>query len=123
MKQSQVAISSNVINFHSDTGEPCLCLLGPWRALAGPGFGMLRPADTRKNASVYTGWPKKTVPWVDSRLPTKKSVIQQTRKQGTYRQGRDASRSPLFPSGWSIQGGPKNCPLGTNQKFSYTHCH
>jgi len=28
----------------------------------GPWFGMLRPADTRKNASVYTGWAKKLFP-------------------------------------------------------------
>ncbi len=52
----------------------------------GPGFGMVRPADTRKNASVYTGWPKKTVPCVDSRLPTKNSVIQQ----------RHANRAPII---------------------------
>jgi len=84
MKQSQVAISSNVRNFHSDTGEPCLCLLGPWRALAGPGFGMLRPADTRKNASVYTGWPKRLSPGL---------IAAYQRKNQLY--SRHANRAPI----------------------------
>jgi len=123
MKQSQVAISSNVRNFHSDTGEPCLCLLGPWRALAGPGFGMVRPADTRKMPLYIQGGPKKLSLGLIAAYQRKNQLYSKDTQTGHLSSGAGRESKSSISVRVVYTGWPKKLSPGYQPKITNTHCY